>query len=206
MTYRELLQKEHPERVDKKYMGGCFKCPCNYGYEADNAKGQPCLKHLSPPSNAICTACWDREIPGSESLESGGAQTGGLISRSALLADLRGQGFLPAIVQRAIDRLAAYEDIGPIDHLRELVQAEQDGKLVVLPCKVGDTVYMPDPAKNIIPVRVQGIAITASGQTILHFGGYPVEYAWGNEVGKTIHLTRAEAEPALEAQKGGDME
>lgn len=104
----------------------------------------------------------------------------------------------------AVDRLAAYEDIGPIDHLRELVQAEQDGRLVVLPCKVGDTVYMPDAQKIIIPVRVQGIAITASGQTILHFGGYPVEYAWGNEVGKTIHLTHAEAEAALGAQKGGE--
>lgn len=107
-------------------------------------------------------------------------------------------------VNAVVDRLAAYEDIGPIDHLRELVQAEQDGKLVVLPCKVGDTVYMPDSAKNIIPVRVQGIAITASGQTILHFGGYPVEYAWGNEVGKTIHLTRDAAEAALETQQGGN--
>lgn len=129
-------------------------------------------------------------------------------------------------VKAAVDRLAAlepeeinelllkvatletiesmYDGLGHPDHLRELVQAEQDGKLVVLPCKVGDTVYMPDPEKIIIPVRVQGIAITASGKTILHFGGYPVEYAWGNEVGKTIHLTHAEAEAALEAQKGGN--
>lgn len=114
-------------------------------------------------------------------------------------ANVRGMEVLGA----EIDRLAAYEDIGTIDHLRELAQAEQDGRLVVLPCKVGDTVYMPDPEKIIIPVRVQGIAITASGQTILHFGGYPVEYAWGNEIGKTIHLTREEAESALKAQKGG---
>lgn len=109
MTYRELLQKEHLENVDEKYMGGCFKCPCNYGYEADNAKGQPCLKHLSPPSNAICTACWDRQIPGSESAESDRPQTGDLISRSALLAYLHGQGFLPAIVQRAIERAPAVD-------------------------------------------------------------------------------------------------
>lgn len=88
-------------------------------------------------------------------------------------------------------------------HIVDLLTAESQGRLVVLPCKVGDTVYMPDPEKIIIPVRVQGIAITASGQTILHFGGYPVEYAWGNEVGKTIHLTHAEAEAALETRKGG---
>ncbi len=33
---------------------------------------------------------------------------------------------------------------GEADHLRELVQAERDGRLVVLPCKVGDTVYLID--------------------------------------------------------------
>lgn len=31
-----------------------------------------------------------------------------------------------------------------VSHLRELVQAEQDGRLVVLPCKVGATVYLTD--------------------------------------------------------------
>lgn len=96
MTYRELLQKEHPERVDERYIGGCDSCPSDYGYEADNAK--------CPDDVGGCVACWNREIPGSEPLEPGGAQTGGLISRSALLADLRGQGFLPAIVKRTIER------------------------------------------------------------------------------------------------------
>ena len=32
----------------------------------------------------------------------------------------------------AIIRLKKYEDIGPIDHLRELSQAEKDGRLVML--------------------------------------------------------------------------
>ena len=32
-------------------------------------------------------------------------------------------------------RLEEYRDIGPIDHLRELVQAEKDGRLMVLPVK-----------------------------------------------------------------------
>lgn len=100
MTYRELLQKEHPECVDERYIGGCDSCPSDYGYEADNAK---CLCLGS------CDACWDREIPGSDPLESGGAQTGDLISRSALLAYLHGQGFLPAIVQRAIERAPAVD-------------------------------------------------------------------------------------------------
>lgn len=37
-------------------------------------------------------------------------------------------------------RLEEYRELGPIDRLRELVQAEKDGRLVVLPCK-DTTVY-----------------------------------------------------------------
>ena len=87
-------------------------------------------------------------------------------------------------------------------HVQDLLQAEQDGRLVVLPCKVGDSVYMPDLDKKIpVKVRVQGISISVSGRTILHFGGYPVEYAWGDGCGKDWFLTREEAETAL---KGGE--
>lgn len=35
----------------------------------------------------------------------------------------------------------AYLKLGTIDHLRDLHQAEQDGRLVVLACKVGDHVW-----------------------------------------------------------------
>ena len=38
----------------------------------------------------------------------------------------------------ALHELNAYKDIGPIDHIRDIIQAEQDGRLEVLPCKVGD--------------------------------------------------------------------
>lgn len=110
MTYRELLLKEHPEMVDEEYEGGCHGCPRNYGYEADNANGQPCLKYVAH-SNAICAACWDRIIPHGEPAESDRPQDGDLISRSALLADLLGQGFLPAIVQRAIERAPTVEAV-----------------------------------------------------------------------------------------------
>ena len=127
-----------------------------------------------------------------------------------------------------IDRLAAYEDTGlepeqvmelksftqggihkaddGWKHVQELLQAEQAGRLVVLPCKVGDSVYIPDLDKKIpVMVRVQGISISLSGRTILHFGGYPVECAWGDGCGKDWFLTREEAEAAL-AQKGGESD
>ena len=34
-----------------------------------------------------------------------------------------------------------YDGFGKPDHIRDLLQAEQDGRLVVLPCKVGDHVW-----------------------------------------------------------------
>lgn len=70
-----------------------------------------------------------------------------------------------------------------------------DNGVVVLPCKVGDRVYIPKDGR-IVGVRVQGISVSNSNQPILHFGGYPFEYAWGNELGRSIFLTREEAEAA----------
>ena len=89
----------------------------------------------------------------------------------------------------------------PLGDVVDLIHAKREGLLVAPPCKVGDTVYIPDYAKIVVPVKVQGISITASGKTILHFGGYPVWHAWGDEVGKTFFLAREEAEAAL---KGGE--
>jgi len=43
---------------------------------------------------------------------------------------------------KAIDRLAAYEDSGlSPEQVQELAQAKAEGRLVVLPVKVGDRVY-----------------------------------------------------------------
>ena len=38
-------------------------------------------------------------------------------------------------------RLEEYQALGPIDHLRELVKAEKDGRLVVLPVKPGTKIF-----------------------------------------------------------------
>jgi hypothetical protein len=54
---------------------------------------------------------------------------------------------------QAVEKLGAIEDIIyaldgteiiTLDRIRELVEADRDGRLVVLPCKVGDTVYTVD--------------------------------------------------------------
>lgn len=59
MTFRELLQIEHPDKVDEKWAGGCYGCPCDFGYEPDGAKDRLCKAGGNWVDN--CRRCWDRE-------------------------------------------------------------------------------------------------------------------------------------------------
>ena len=59
LTFRELLQAEHPENVDERWAGGCRGCPCDYGYESDVAKDGLCRPTHDWRNN--CRRCWDRE-------------------------------------------------------------------------------------------------------------------------------------------------
>ena len=62
MTYREKLQKEHPEKVCSTSMGGCSGCPNVYGY--CDFKETICGKRgYWNSDNKKCTECWDQEIP-----------------------------------------------------------------------------------------------------------------------------------------------
>lgn len=106
----------------------------------------------------------------------------------------------------ALDRLAAYEDAGPIDRLRELAEADKDGRLVVPPCKVGDRLYEVTGRKTISVYKVRAIRVELFG---LFIEWDIVEgFVWqslaginAGEIGKTVFLTREEAEKVLEAMK-----
>lgn len=132
----------------------------------------------------------------------------GVIKRVEVSDDNRGGSVMA--------RLAAYEDILfgaddsskqiSLDRLTEICEAERDGRCVVLPCKVGDTVHLiargyveelkvrtffvghpsynrgePDP-------RYEMVRLTNADVPLKDFG-------------KTVFLTHPEAEAAL-AQKG----
>lgn len=102
-----------------------------------------------------------------------------------------------------VDRLAAYEGIaelcGGFDRLRELAEADKDGRVVVLPCKVGDTVYFGLPGR-IIEKQVFSI-VSFSNSTRIYCGGTS-EYFRPEGIGKTFFLTREEAEKALQEMEG----
>ena len=112
---------------------------------------------------------------------------------------------------RALNRLFDYalkesrtlqEQLALLKRLRELAEADKDGRLVVLPyCKLGDTVYWLHDRK-ITECRVYRIQESTKGvqiaikSTVSH-GVFSVD----DYFGKTIFLTREEAEKALEGRK-----
>lgn len=85
-----------------------------------------------------------------------------------------------------------------VARLRELAEADKDGRVVVLPCKVGDTVYFALLGR-IIEKQVFSI-VSFSNSTRIYCGGTS-EYFRPDDIGKTFFLTREEAEKALEAIK-----
>ena len=123
------------------------------------------------------------------------------------------------IKQGGVERLAAYEDtrltpeevaalgrlfdyaleesktlaeqLALLNRIRELAEADKDGRLVVLPCKVGDTVYLivTKRARNYTP----GFRfVKKSRLTFLNMERILQDF------GKEAFLTREEAEKALE--------
>ena len=95
-----------------------------------------------------------------------------------------------------------------LDRLEKLAEADRDGRVVVRPCKVGDTVYEVTSRKTISEYRVKAIRVElfctfiewdiVAGFVDKSIFGVPVD-----EIGKTVFLTREEAEKVLEAMKDG---
>lgn len=86
-----------------------------------------------------------------------------------------------------------------IDRLEELAEADKDGRLVVLPCKVGDTLFRVF-AGEILEHKVGNMRYLAI-QGRWDIETYPFCPYMESSIGKTIFLTREEAEAALEAMK-----
>lgn len=132
---------------------------------------------------------------------------------------------------RLVDRLAAYEDTGltpdevnkvrmdteagymrsiaraygiDVERLKELARADREGCVVVLPCKVGDTVHWVHN-KAITRCRVYRIQTNRKGIFIClrgdgkSYGAFRADLT----IGKTVFLTHEEAEEALRRDENG---
>ena len=86
-----------------------------------------------------------------------------------------------------------------LKHIRELAEADKDGRVVVLPCKVGDTVYFALLGR-IIEKQVFSI-VSFSNSTRIYCDGTS-EYFRPEDIGKTFFLASEEAEKALQEMEG----
>ena len=131
------------------------------------------------------------------------------------------------IVPKLYARLAAYEEIGMTpeeikdpftedtminlaaqalgvepSRLRELAEADKDGRVVVLPCKVGDTVWriVRDGEPHITRDEVRDMYFADDMTPCIELVGGRVTFT--EKFGKTVFLSRAEAERALREMEG----
>jgi hypothetical protein len=102
-----------------------------------------------------------------------------------------------AYLYACLEKMAEQEGVA---RLRELAEADKDGRLVVLPCKMGDTVYWVHGAV-ITECKVYRVQKNRKGLYIclkskMSHGAFRTDLCFG----KSIFLTREEAEKVLEAR------
>lgn len=137
-------------------------------------------------------------------------------------------------VTEALNRLAAYEDTGltpagvfalqthpdhayadyvkkmlhengGMERMEELAKANAEGRLVVLPCKVGDTVFSAFENEGVFCGKVYAIS-TCDGTnwfSVRYDGGLRYDHTW-DEIGKTVFFAREDAEKALGGMKNDE--
>lgn len=119
------------------------------------------------------------------------------------------------------DKLAAYEDteLSPEEFkekservlelygkLKPYADAEDRGRLVILPCKVGDVIWWKNGHHIVYDCHVVEVQISSGRSEVIFKFGPQLDIKAGarfEDFGKTVFITREEAESAL---KGGQMD
>lgn len=113
---------------------------------------------------------------------------------------------------KVIIEAAFSDDTSKAERIRELLKADKDGRLVVLPCKVGDTLWVTgrDNVPREMKLEAPDIRAVCTDEDNLcmstcnrkpdGFCAYRLRND-GADVGKSVFLTREKAEKALEAMK-----
>ena len=106
-----------------------------------------------------------------------------------------------SMMGKAISEITEFDGL-PIDRLRELAEADKDGRVVVLPCKVGDTVWriVRDGEPHITRDEVRDMYFADDMTPCVELVGGRVTFT--EKFGKTVFLSREEAEKALREMEG----
>ena len=122
MTCREKLAIEHPEKLDRKLLGGCAGCPNKYGYAK---KPEWCEN-----GDFSCWECWDRKVETKvenevkteveTDVESGIKSNGEMtVFASGAVRDRHdGKGDMASLPWEAVLRLSKHYEAGTIKYKR----------------------------------------------------------------------------------------
>ena len=160
--------------------------------------------------NVNCLRCHFRHEDNGNCTAVGGFCTAVPAAHCPLLREYLDTGLEPAVCAnyKTFEDEAISKGV-PFKRIVALMEADRAGRLAVLPCKPGDTVYEVTSRKTISEYRVKAIRVElfctfiewdiVAGFVDKSIFGVPV-----NEIGKTVFLTREKAEKALEAMKDGN--
>lgn len=111
------------------------------------------------------------------------------------------------VLQRALDTYGSLPQVVMVfEKMSELAEADKDGRLVVLPCKVGDRLYEVTGRKTISVYKVRAIRVELFGlfiewDIVEGFVWQSLSGINAGKIGKTVFLTREEAEAALKERR-----
>ena len=162
----------------------------------------PCWKNLDP-----WECCGQDYFCKRGCHEEGGCANGCIVPKIYVrLAHYEGTGLTPEEIKAPFTEdtminLAAQALGVETSRLRGLAEADKDGRVVVLPCKVGDGLwtFCSHPVEQVYSFTVTDIS-TLNGRTLLNTSRCGVMDA--RDVGKTVFLTREEAKKALQEMEG----
>lgn len=99
--------------------------------------------------------------------------------------------------------------------LKEYEDLEEQGRLVILPCKMRDIIYVVTPGcKTVEECKVISVnySNTATNGNVFYIEALPATGSraligfYSNKIGKTVFLTKSEAEAKLKELRGGEDE
>lgn len=185
-------------------------------------------------ANVNCLRCRFKHEDNGNCTAVGGFCTAVQAAHCPLLRQYLDTGMTPEAFQSFVvffqDLIGNQKASEALDRFRQLVKADRDGRLVMPPCKVGDTVWAA--SGKIIKCEIDEMYLCDSGgiEFLVSFncdgadckrcpfnnwtqdcsGECYCDCEYGNgsfkdsDIGKTIFLTSEEAKAALEAMKDGN--
>ena len=166
--------------------------------------------------NVNCLRCRFRHEDNGNCTAVGGFCTAVPAAHCPLLRQYLDTGMTPEAFQSYVvflqDLIGNQKASEALDRFRQLVKADKDGRLVVLPCKVGGTLWVTgrDNLPREMKLEASDIRTVCTDEDNLcmstcnrkpdGFCAYRLRND-GTDIGRTVFLTREEAEAALEAAK-----